>query len=89
MRLLQDKGVLLRNYTQNIDGLERCEATLHTLYHYIYSFPVTCIVEKICPLTHYEVYAVQESCLEWSVYEVLRDVMKHLDYMTLFSFGLL
>ena len=25
VRLLQDKGVLLRNYTQNIDGLERCE----------------------------------------------------------------
>ena len=23
VRLLQDKGVLLRNYTQNIDGLER------------------------------------------------------------------
>lgn len=23
--LLQNKGVLLRNYTQNIDGLERCE----------------------------------------------------------------
>lgn len=26
VRLLQDKGVLLRNYTQNIDGLERCES---------------------------------------------------------------
>ena len=25
VRLLQDKGVLHRNYTQNIDGLERCE----------------------------------------------------------------
>ena len=24
IRLLQEKGVLLRNYTQNIDGLERC-----------------------------------------------------------------
>lgn len=26
VRLLQDKGVLLRNYTQNIDGLERRES---------------------------------------------------------------
>ena len=25
VRLLQEKSVLLRNYTQNIDGLERCE----------------------------------------------------------------
>ena len=25
IRLLHDKGLLLRNYTQNIDGLERCE----------------------------------------------------------------
>ena len=24
VRLLQEKGLLLRNYTQNIDGLERC-----------------------------------------------------------------
>ena len=27
VRLLQDKGVLLRSYTQNIDGLERCECS--------------------------------------------------------------
>ena len=25
VRLLQEKGLLLRNYTQNIDGLDRCE----------------------------------------------------------------
>ena len=29
VRLLQEKGVLLRNYTQNIDGLERCERQNH------------------------------------------------------------
>ena len=27
LRLLHDKGVLLRVYTQNIDGLERCKYT--------------------------------------------------------------
>lgn len=31
VRLLQEKSVLLRNYTQNIDGLERCKQ--HCLYH--------------------------------------------------------
>ena len=33
VRLLQDKGLLLRNYTQNIDGLERCEFADHKLHN--------------------------------------------------------
>ena len=28
VRMLHDKGVLLRMYTQNIDGLERCKRTI-------------------------------------------------------------
>ena len=37
VRLLQDKGVLLRNYTQNIDGLERCGSHYDTRVMYIHS----------------------------------------------------
>ncbi len=29
VRLLQEKGLLLRNYTQNIDGLERSEFNVY------------------------------------------------------------
>ena len=32
IRLLQDKGYLLRTYTQNIDGLERCKSCWHNYY---------------------------------------------------------
>ncbi len=33
VRLLQERGLLLRNYTQNIDGLERSTLHIHTHAH--------------------------------------------------------
>ena len=37
MKLLHDKGLLLRMYTQNIDGLERCKLDSNVLSYSLYA----------------------------------------------------
>lgn len=51
IRLLQEKGFLLRNYTQNIDGLERCKANfLHFFRNLISSLLIsTCNLITLIP----------------------------------------
>lgn len=53
IRLLQDKGLLQRNYTQNIDGLERCKKTLvHTctciMYNVVHSRVALFVCNSTC-----------------------------------------